>query len=439
MSPIDEVAQPPAILGRRFPLLLPLLVYGTLFGLVLLGWLAYAVRQPSVLAYAYRYDFVSAYIGARAVVTGQGSHLYDLDLQRRLTTAALAPYTRPLLLPYIYPGYVAVLIAPLGWLSYAGAFVTWSLVNLVAAGWAIGRLVRATVRPAGERLVLFLVAASFMPLLLGLLQGQFQILPLLGLVEAILALRAGHDRRAGAWLLLGLTKPHLVLLPLFVLLLWRRWRALAVFAAGALLVSGLALLFLGNWLAGYIAFLVELTRQGPALADYPVAMHNWRGLLFVLLGDNSPFAWGVLLALDVASVLLLAWVCRSPAGRPSPDRAGSAGLGPAGEICFALAILLGLLVSPHLYLHDAVVALPAGFILWRATLVTPSTSWRLTALRWLLAVGPLAAVLAQFVSPAFGVIQIGPWYLILLVLAVLGTWDLRHATGLTCAVRAKPG
>src|SRR6476660_2833282 len=102
-------------------LLLALLVYGLLFALPLVGWLFFAAHQTSVLGYAYRYDFLSMFIGARAVVVGHGLHLYDLDLQRTLSAMAIAPFQRPWLLPFVYPAYDAVLLAPVGWLSYGTA------------------------------------------------------------------------------------------------------------------------------------------------------------------------------------------------------------------------------------------------------------------------------------------------------------------------------
>jgi hypothetical protein len=70
------VANPAASGVRgRVPLYLAWLVYGTLLALVLSGWLLYAAGQTSVLGYAYRYDFLTMYIGVRAVVTGQGARV----------------------------------------------------------------------------------------------------------------------------------------------------------------------------------------------------------------------------------------------------------------------------------------------------------------------------------------------------------------------------
>ncbi len=398
---------------RHWPLYLAWIVYGSLFTLVVLGWSLYAARQTSVLGYAYRYDFLNVYIGAKAVLAGQGTQLYDLTLQRQLTTAAIAPYTRSLLLPYTYPGYVAVALAPLAALPYGTAFVLWGGCNLLAAGWAVARLVLTTARGSGEGVALFFASASFMPLLLGLLHGQFQLLPLLGLVETVIALRAGRQGQAGAWLLLGLIKPHLILLPLMALLLWRCRRLLTVFSLGLLGLMVLSFTVLGNWLPSYIALLAEFTRQGVTLGNYPSAMHNWRALVYTLLGTNSSSpALGLLLLLDIFSVGLLVVVCRR-SNRPNRSPRQLTPAVAAWEIPFALAILLGLLVSPHLYLHDAVLALPAGFILWRAN---PRP-----VLQWLLGAGPAVAFIVQFWPEQITPIQPGPIYITLLIAVVIVT------------------
>jgi hypothetical protein len=439
------VANPAASGVRgRVPLYLAWLVYGTLLALVLSGWLLYATGQTSVLGYAYRYDFLTMYIGVRAVVTGQGAHLYDLALQRQLTDAAIAPLSRPLLLPHIYPGYVAVLLAPLGLVSYATAFVLWSLLNVGMAAAIIRTLVLTTARRRAERVAIFLVAASFVPILLGLLHGQFGLVALLGLVGAVGALRRGQQGRAGLWLLLCLIKPQVIVLPLLALLIWRAWRTLAVVALGAAACLVVSFAVLGNWIPPYLAILEELTRQGEALSNYPGAMHNWRGLVYNLLGtDSSPQAVLLLGGLTLATVVLAVGVSWQQARRatfaataPARDRLG-------WEVRWAVVILLGLLATPHLFLHDMMFSLIAGCMLWRASsrvlaagVAPPLRGW-LHLLRWLLGIGPLALLAAQFGAGPLGLV---PAYSTLLIGVALWTWHLVEAHALPLvADDAPPG
>ena len=87
--------------------------------------------------------------------------------------------------------------------------------------------------------------------------------------------------------------------------------------------------------------------------------------------------------------------------------------GPAWEVRFAVAILLGLLVDPHFLLHDALIALLPGFLLWRA-----AANGR--GVRAVLAAGPGVAFLTEFWNPP--AIQLGAWYLVLLLGAVGWAW-----------------
>lgn len=419
----------------RLPLYAAWVVYGTLLTLVLSGWLLYAASQSSVLSYAYRYDFLTMYIGVRAVVTQQGAHLYDLGVQRQLTDAAIAPFTRPLLLPHIYPGYVAVVLAPLGLVPYATAFVLWSVLNVVITAVIICRLVLNTARTRFDRVAVFLIAASFVPILLGLLHGQFGLLALLGLVGAVLALRAGHERRAGAWLLLALIKPQVIALPLLALFLWGRWRVLTVVALGSAVCLAVSFAVLGNWIPPYLTILGELTSQGAALSNYPGAMHNWRGFVYNLLGTDSTLLAAVLLGgLSLASVALavaVAWFSARRRAFAAPattlERLG-------WEVRLAVVILLGLLATPHLFLHDMMFSLVAGCMLWRASsqsLAVADAAFRLRGwlhlLRWLLGIGPLVLLVAQFWT---GPITLVPLYSTALIGVALWTWHLVEARAL---------
>jgi hypothetical protein len=436
-SAVAATTQAPGItpgVRTRLPLYLAWLVYGTILVVSVGSWLIYALHQSSLVQYAYRYDFLGMYIGLHAVATGQGAQLYDLTFQRQIQDAAVAPYLRPLLLPYIYPGYSAVVFAPLGFLDYGAAFLTWGVLNLALLGGALVLLVRLLAGPpgpppgptpllTGERVAMLLAALGFMPILLTLLQGQWSLLSLLGLAGAILALRAGREGQAGAWLVLAaLVKPQLLVVLLVGLAIARYWRAIGIFGAG---MGGLALLslgVLGNWLPAYSRMLAA--DLGPLVVgiDYPSAMQNWRSLIYALLGtETTLLAQGLLLGLSAASLALVVWLCW-----PHPRAAGM-----AWDVRWALVILLGILVVPHLYLHDVVIALVPGFLLWRASshalaaLVPGALARRLHLLRWLLGLGPLILFAAQFWGAIPNPIQIGPWYLALLVSVTVLSFDVR--------------
>jgi hypothetical protein len=381
--------------------------YGILCGLAFALW-ALVILQQGWRAYVARVDFIGPYIGGYLVGTGQGAHLYDLDVQQRIQLQLIAPYRPVVPLYYEYPAWTALLFAPLALLPLGGAFLLWSGANLALAGATIRRLVAATARLRADRALLVIAILGFLPLTLTLWQGQLAIPVWLGLTGAVLAWRSGHERQAGAWLILGLLKPQLIALPVLALLVGRRWRALAVVLAGSAAVLGGSLLVLGNWLPAYVSFLTTFVRPDLALGDNPLLIQNWRGLVYHLLGTTGgPAADGLVLALDALSVAGVVALCWPRAGR---DSAG-------WELRFAVAILLGLLVDPHLLLHDTLVALVPGFIFWRAA---TGAGARRGTLRGVLAAGPFVAFLAEFWTPTR--IQLGAWYLVLLLGAVAWAW-----------------
>ncbi len=220
------------------------------------------------------------------------------------------------------------------------------------------------------------------------------------------------------WLLLGLLKPQLLIGMLVALLPRRYWSALLVFGVGSGSILLVSFVILGNWVPSYAAMLRYIQDPRVDIGEAPVAMQNWRALVYHLLGtDTAPLAlglWGALTVLTVGLMLALSW----------PHRLFRA---VAWEVRFAVILLLGLLVQPHLYLHDMVVALLPGFLLWQASgaalarYAALPAARRLHALRWTLGVGPFIFFVAQFWTPPY--VALVPWYILVLVGIVLWAWN----------------
>jgi hypothetical protein len=229
-----------------------------------------------------------------------------------------------------------------------------------------------------------------------------------GVMEAWFDLARGNDGRAGLWLALGLLKPHLILFPVLVLLLWRRWRAFAAFAGVAAVLMLVSLGELGNWIPSYLRFLVECNKLGAAASIYPTAMENWRAVL-VTFGAPDGVLGPTLLGLACAAVA--AWVCWKfdpGAGNTLADERIV-----RAQVAWGIAIVLGLVSAPHLYLHDWVVAVPAGAFFWRflaelkANLIAGVSSAR--SLELLLGSGPPVFVAAEFFGTS-GPLPLVPFY-----------------------------
>ena len=364
-------------------------------------WGAYLLRQTSVVGFGYARDFLGIYVGARAVAMGSGGKLYDLQVQRTLMAAAISPYHRGTLMPFIYPAYVAQVLQPLGYLPFRTAFLIWVALNLAIAVWLATRLARWFAPSLPQRIAVFVTFFAWMPLQLTLFHGQLGILPTLAIVQALLALRSGHEWRAGWWLSAGLMKPQLILFPVLVFVIWRRWRTVLAFVIALMGLLGISIAGIGVWFTAYLRFLGEYNRGGAALSLYPEAMQNWRGLVWSLCKtENGAASWAVLLALTVISMLLVVVVCY-PRSASHFQPCSLPGL--AGDVRYAIAILFGILSSPHLYMHDWVVAMPAGLVLWCFASQELSSAQSVKkllnrALLWLLAAAPVIFFAIQLVG-----------------------------------------
>lgn len=414
----STIAEKHSPLPRWLPL-----AHAILLAMTLYFWNAFLwTSEP--LGYVYKRDFLSVYVGARAVAEGHGSQLYTVELQRQLTDTAILPYSRRILLPYIYPAYVAVILSPLGKLPLVTAFVLWTCINLLAAAWLLRRVLRHQSVFPGQGAVLLVACLAWVPLQLTISHGQMGLLCAVGLSEALVSLQSGKQWQAGCWLALGLVKPQIIALPLLALAVWQCWRALASFTTILVLLVGLSFAKLGYWITDYLHFMKEFYRRGKEFSLYPLAMQNWLGLVSALLGKDTGIAAHVLLGiLSIGSVLLVLFLCRGRKGSTTPSHPGNL------SVRFAIVILLGLLTSPYLYFHDWVVAVPALAILFLS-----ATQWwqknrcerPVKILLWLIALSPFVCFAVQFgVWPKTTPVQLAPWYLA--ILTVMGVISLQRA------------
>lgn len=415
---------------RRFPLprWLPW-SHGLVLAVTLSFWGMFLLKGES-LGYVYKRDFLCVYIGARAVVQGQGARLYDAQLQWKLTDSAISPYRRSTLLPFVYPAYVAILFAPLGKISLVRAFLIWTGINVLVIGWLIRQLIQYRQVVPAQRTALLLAFLAWVPMQLTLSQGQMGLICTLAVSEAALSLEHRKEWAAGCWLAVGLVKPQLIAVPLLGLFLLRSWRAVASFLTIACAVFCASCAVVGFWIPDYLRFLTDFNRGGKGLSMYPMAMQNWRGLVAALLSTAaSTTGHWLLIALSGASLLLVVvvfWghgISRTHLTTDPASRIDS-------NARLSIAVLVGLLVSPHLYFHDWVVAFPALALLFVAATEWSRQKdcyhWLTIAILWLIALSPLLCFAVQFgVWPTNTRIQLVPWYMG--VLTIIAAVRLRVA------------
>jgi hypothetical protein len=157
--------------------------------------------------------------------------------------------TIPCLAPNLNPPIFMALIAPVSRLPYTQAWWAWAALSsacaLVSLWLMAGTLTQQRAKQALLALWGSVLFFAYYPSYINFTLGQVGTLLLLPLTLAWLAMRRGHDARAGAWLGLATAlKPFLGLL-LLALLFTRRWRASMSFLMVLLTCSLIGVLWLG--------------------------------------------------------------------------------------------------------------------------------------------------------------------------------------------------
>ena len=244
--------------------------------------------------------------------------------------------------PFVYPPGMALLYVPFAALPYGLAAALHLAVML-------GLLVTAAILGADAlglpRRWTVIAALAWGPAAAGVISGQNTALALLLVVVAALALQ--RDRQAVGGGLVGLLayKPQLAAPMVLLFVLRSRWVALA----------GVALLVGAQYLAGVIAtggnaawpadWLATL--QSYTGADF--AANGWQAISLPALGQHLQLVTGIpgltLLGYLLAAIIVAGCV---PAMRRLPILDA-----------VALACACGLVISPHAWVYDATLLLPA--------------------------------------------------------------------------------
>jgi hypothetical protein len=301
-------------------------------------------------------DFISFYSAGWLVRGEFASAIYDpetLAWSQRL----LYPGTFDEAFAYLLPVFVAWGFAPLSLLPYTFAYFVWFGLNaalLIAVMGAIDRQVlRGT--PRVVRASFLIVAGLGMPAIATLVFGQVDIVVLAGLTAGYLLLRAEKPGWAGLALTAVLIKPHFIAGAALYLLASRQWKALASLAAAGLpLIVLPALLTSPALLWENVQMLASSPGSDAGLSVNAEVMANWRGFIISASGRQDPLLWLPGLVVIAVGALYLAWP-RWQNGAPGA---------PALDRAYSLAVLLPLLISPHLHTQSLLLlALPGALAL----------------------------------------------------------------------------
>jgi len=335
---------------------------------VALGFGVYPITEPG--HDVINSDWPAFATGAKIVMTNP-SHLYDLDVQRRVqleVTGGRQLVTPGIqgILPFLAPAWVALLAVPFEALGTELGGRLWVLFGLACL--ALGLWLASRPRSVSAALPGF----ASVPTALLLLNAQLDGIVALGLGAAF----ALWSRPFLAGLALGLTlvKPQLVLPLGLALIAGRRWRVLAGWAVAGVVLTASYLPVDPAWIAHFIA---------PAASTVQVIAREVDLAHMAVYLPRAAQTYGLVIVSLVLSAAVV-WL----AARRRDETAVAASILIAG----------GVLASPH--------ALPADLVLVSLALVM----WpRADAWDWvILSVGAFVAAIAPAPVPvAAGLVVIG--------------------------------
>lgn len=283
-------------------------------------------------------DFVMFYVAGRAVWQGESDSLYD-EARNQERIRALFPEVRPhFSLPFRYPPFVAVLLAPLAALPFFWAWLVFTGLLLLAASGAFRTLSRelTLLRSPWRRPLLWGLIGC--PLVVeSLIGGQASLLAVLIASLVIANVLRGRPLSAGACLALGIYKPNvLALFGLGCLLRYPRLLRSAV-------PVGVALLGL-SWLVTGPGTLLEYGQLGTRLATQTWTLetpqwkvHGLASWLDVLVPGQGR---RLTLVLGLAGVLLVVSRWRRATGRVQE------------LLAFSALLVMNSLCNPYVPIYD---------------------------------------------------------------------------------------
>lgn len=292
-------------------------------------------------------DWFAHWTGGRLLLQGRASDLYDPAVQQELQDSVTGG--RPDLAWFVSPPAAALIYLPFAALPYVASAVLWSAVTIVllVASAVLLRPLLPAYTDAAWRLGLLVVAAS-QPVLELVGGGQDSALLLLLWVVGLRLLDRHRDVAAGAVLALGLVKPQLFVLVPLVLLVQRRWSAVAAWAAAALglVLASAAVAGVGGQTA-WLEALRSSRYHEVVQVGQSWMMHGVPSALVSLV----PASWGEaaqLVGVLLGAVLVVALLV-------AVRRSAQASV----MTVWSLVALTTVLLTPHVLSYDLVLLIPA--------------------------------------------------------------------------------
>jgi hypothetical protein len=289
----------------------------------------------------WRADFSAFYTGWAIVRDGKGSQIYNFELETQYQQNILGGRSfAEGLLPFNNPPHVALIFAPLAYLSLKNSYMVWTLIQIGLFAylfWLLNKL--SADWTSEERRMLLITAAALPSVLINFLLGAYSLLMLISLLQYTEALRRDRPIQVGLWFTIGMIKPQVMLLPGAILLAARRWRAFLAClfgTTGLFLISSMIL----DWKI-WPDYLSQLRSTSNFFGSYgidPRSMYNFRGTLALLMGTKHAAVINLISSLAlIGSIIFIFWLWR---GAWRPESHGF-------SLRMALTLILGSFFSLH--------------------------------------------------------------------------------------------
>jgi hypothetical protein len=293
-------------------------------------------------------DYAQYYVVGRIYNEYAPERVYDRPLEAALYQQVTHDPDPANGIPYVAAPFFILPFILLSHLPYTWSFALWMLI--AAALYVSGmRLIWKSTRhlPGEAWKTALLVGITFVPFLLeGLAGGQVTAVASFWLALAVFLEFRGRPILGGLALSVCLYKPTFLLLIIPMLLFTRRWRMLAGFALGGIILAGVSVLLVGPQGTGdYLRALLFFTDQSTAAET---SLRTWKYIDFnsfyrLLAGGYPLLRWGLTLAtfLAIAPLVVRAWL---------RDR----GSGPDGRaLLWALTISWTTVLNVYFGIYDS--------------------------------------------------------------------------------------
>jgi hypothetical protein len=276
-----------------------------------------------------------------------------------------------------------LLVEPLAAFPYGWAALTWGALNSVLYFGSCYVLLRTCRHLWSESRFVFLLAAAYPAFFSLIAFGQSSAPALALFTVAFLALRDRRPFVAGLAIGSLVYKPQLGLAAAIILLVAGEWKLISGAITAAMGQVGFAWAYFGSEvMKRYGQTLLEWRKAEPFLEPKLYQMHSLRSFWSLLLPWRSA-ATGLYAICSIAVLVLSVTLWKK---------------GKDLRCCYAGLLLCTILISPHLWIYDLVILLPAFLLLseWVIEQAGKETAIRMWVLLYACYVLPLLGPAARF-------------------------------------------